>query len=79
MSLIYVLYVTVAQAVATLMRGGGFSQGFLSSAGMKVEAETGKCACARQELPLHRESGAQTAVSHVEWWGEGEEKVLTRK
>lgn len=57
MSLIYVLLMTVARA--------GFSRRFLSSVGVEAEAETGKCARARQQLPLHRGSGAQTAVGHI--------------
>lgn len=53
-----------------LMPGSGFSRGFLSSVEVKVEAETGKRVCARQQLPLHRGSVAQAAVSHVEMWEE---------
>lgn len=72
MSLIYVLLMTVARAAPT--RGGGFSRRFLSSVGVEAEAETGKCARARQQLPLRRGSGAQTAVSQVEMWEEEKKK-----
>lgn len=76
MLLVYVLFMTAMQAALPhLMHSGGFSRGFLSSVEVKAEAETGRCVCARQQLPLHRGSGAQTAVSHVEMWEEGKKSV----
>lgn len=80
MLLIYVLFVTVARA-APLRRCmvADSVACFLSSVQVKAEAETGKCACARQQLLLHKGSGAQTAVSHVEMWEEEEKKSVDKK